>query len=95
MAVDISSVLAWFIVGMLTGAVTAEFVANRGHGQRVDIGVGIAGGLVGGLVLSLLGVRGQPGLLVTTLAAFLGAVVLLAVAGRAKALPSAAGHHAP
>jgi uncharacterized membrane protein YeaQ/YmgE (transglycosylase-associated protein family) len=96
MVVDISSVLAWFIVGMLTGGIIAEFAANRGHEQRVDIGVGIAGAIVGGLALSLLGIQGQPGLLVTTFAAFLGAAALLvAVSGRTLGRPSTAVHRAP
>ena len=96
MGFDIPSVITWFIVGMLTGGITAEFAANRRYGQRADFGLGIAGAIVGGLALSLLGIRGQDGLLVTTFAAFLGAVALLAAVGRAK-VPSAAaaGHRAP
>jgi uncharacterized membrane protein YeaQ/YmgE (transglycosylase-associated protein family) len=82
MGFDIPSVLAWFLVGMLTGAIATEFLTGRGYGQRGDIGIGILGGLAAGVVASLLGLQGQPGLLLSTFAAFVGAVLLTAFARR-------------
>ena len=80
MGFDLPSVLAWFLVRMLTGAIATEFLTGRGYGQRGDIGIGILGGLLGGLATSLAGLQGQPGLLVTTFAAFVGAAALTALA---------------
>lgn len=84
MLLEIPSVLAWVIVGMLIGAIGSEFVASRGYGQGPDIVIGILGGLAAGLVASLIGLPGQPGLLLTTFAACLGAVLLTALARRLR-----------
>lgn len=95
MTLDAPSLLAWFIVGMLTGAIGTEFVAGRGHGQWTDIGIGILGGVLGGLALNGLGLQGQPGLLLTTFSAFVGAVLLTALGRVFARRMQLAGHGAP
>jgi uncharacterized membrane protein YeaQ/YmgE (transglycosylase-associated protein family) len=84
MVADIQSMLAWFLVGMLTGATASEFLSGRGFGQRADTGIGIAGALLGGLGMSLLGLQGQGGLVASTAAAFVGAVLLTGLARVAR-----------
>lgn len=79
MALDIPSVLTWFIVGMLTGGIATQFLTGRGYGQGRDIGFGILGGLAAGFMARLAGIPGQPGLLTTAFAAFVGAVSLIAL----------------
>ena len=81
---DIHSMLAWFLVGMLTGAIASEFLTGRGFGQGGDIGIGIAGALVGGLGMSVLGLQGRGGLVAGTGAAFVGAVLLTGLARRVQ-----------
>ena len=80
MTLEVPSILAWSLVGMLTGAIAAQFLTGRGYGMGGDIGVGILGALVGGLLLSLLGLHGQGGLVASTGAAFAGAVLLTRLA---------------
>lgn len=71
------------ILGALAGWLAATLVRGRGLGIWGNIGVGVAGALLGGTVLAQLGVRlmGAAGQLVT---AFLGAVLLLWVVGLFK-----------
>ena len=83
MAPDLHSILAWFLVGMLT-AIPAAFLTSRGYGTGGDVAIGVAGGLAGGFLLSLLGIPGQLGLVMTTVAAFAGAALLTTLA---RALP--------
>ena len=84
MSVDIQSLMAWFLVGMQTGAIATQFLTGRGYGQGTGIGIGIVGGLAAGFLASLAGLQGQPGLLVSTFAAFVGAVLLTAFARRLR-----------
>ena len=88
MTLDVQSILAWSLVGMLTGGIATQFLTSRGYGQGGDIGIGILGALVGGLLLSVLGLQGQGALVASTAAAFVGAVLLtrLARALRGRAL---------
>ena len=83
MTLDIHAPLAWFLVGMLA-AIPAQFLASRGYGAGGDIGIGILGALAGGFLLSLLGIPGQLGLVLTAGAAVAGAALLTALA---RALP--------
>ncbi|TMB45588.1 MAG: GlsB/YeaQ/YmgE family stress response membrane protein, partial [Chloroflexi bacterium] len=50
--------LAWIIVGLISGAIAARVVAGRGFGCIADIVVGVAGAIIGGFLLSLLGFGG-------------------------------------
>ena len=84
MTIDTPSLLAWSLVGMLTGAIATQFLASRGYGQAGDVGIGILGALVGGLLLSLFGLQGQGGLVASTGAAFVGAVLLTGLARRVQ-----------
>ncbi len=70
--------LAWIIVGLISGAIAARVVAGRGFGCIADIVVGVAGAIIGGFVLSLLGVSGTFGFWGSIVVAFVGAAVLLA-----------------
>jgi uncharacterized membrane protein YeaQ/YmgE (transglycosylase-associated protein family) len=77
MQLDPSGVVAWLIVGLLAG-----WAAGRalGGGARLagDLIVGGAGAVLGGVVASLKGVPGPPGLVGSTVFAGLGAAVLVA-----------------
>ncbi|HUK52525.1 MAG TPA: GlsB/YeaQ/YmgE family stress response membrane protein [Candidatus Binatia bacterium] len=52
---------------------------GSGYGTMMDIVIGIAGAIVGGWVMGLLGFAGQGGLIYTILVAILGAVILTVV----------------
>jgi uncharacterized membrane protein YeaQ/YmgE (transglycosylase-associated protein family) len=75
---DPGSWLAWIIVGLISGAIAARVVAGRGFGCIADIVVGVAGAIIGGFVLGLLGVSGTFGFWGSIVVAFIGAAVLLA-----------------
>ena len=61
-----------------------ESLTSRGYGDGGDSGIGFLGALVGGLLLSLLGIQGQGGLVASTAAAFVGAILLTGLAWAAQ-----------
>ena len=76
-------ILSWIIVGAIAGWLSGLVMKGRGFGLLGDIFVGIAGGLIGGWLASVLfnlpdamnGISVQ-----SILVAFLGAVLLILVA---------------
>jgi uncharacterized membrane protein YeaQ/YmgE (transglycosylase-associated protein family) len=75
--------LAWIVVGAIAGWLSGQFMKGRGFGLLGDILVGVAGGLIGGWLASVLlkmpdAVNGIN--LPSILVAFLGAVLLIFVA---------------
>jgi uncharacterized membrane protein YeaQ/YmgE (transglycosylase-associated protein family) len=71
------------ILGGLAGWLAATLVKGRSLGVWGNIGVGVVGALLGGALLGQLGVR-LVGPFGQVLTAFLGAVVLLWIAGLFK-----------
>jgi len=79
MNLDPGSVVAWIIVGLISGAVAARVVAGRGFGCIADILVGVAGAFIGGYLLSaIFHMSGTVGFFGSIVVAFIGAVALLA-----------------
>lgn len=71
--------LSWIVVGAIAGWLSRQMMKGRDSGLRGDIVVGVAGGVIGGLVAVIVFQvpNAANGLnLVSTLVAFLGAVVL-------------------
>ena len=73
------SIIGWIIIGAIAGFL-AEKIMKRDHGLLTNIVVGIVGGVVGGWLLSLIGL-GSGGWLWTLFTAVLGACLLLWVVG--------------
>ena len=74
--------LAWIVVGLISGWLASEVVKGHGSGLLGDIVVGIVGALVGGFLASSLFHVADPitGFNLTTiLVSFAGAVVVIAV----------------
>ncbi len=74
------------MVGLLAGWLAGKVVGGTGFGAILDIVLGLAGALVGGVLFALLvrsdtGTSGDVGFWGSVLVAFLGACLLL-VAGR-------------
>jgi uncharacterized membrane protein YeaQ/YmgE (transglycosylase-associated protein family) len=69
-------VLWWIIVGLIAGWATGKIMKGSGYGALMDIGLGIAGAVVGGWLMRLLGFRGQGGTIYTILVAIGGAIIL-------------------
>ena len=73
------SIIGWIIIGAIAGFL-AEKIMKRDHGLLTNIVVGIVGGVIGGWLLSLVGL-GSGGWIWTLITAVIGACLLLCVVG--------------
>ena len=76
--------VTWLVIGLIAGARAGRLVHGRGLGCLMDIVVGLAGAIIGGLIIhqfgpSLIAGSGLLGLIEDIVVAFLGAVILLCV----------------
>ena len=79
--------IIWVIlVGLIAGWATGKIMKGSGYGPLMDILLGIAGAIVGGFILRLLGFYTTGGLLPSILVAILGAVILVALARKLSRL---------
>jgi uncharacterized membrane protein YeaQ/YmgE (transglycosylase-associated protein family) len=81
------SIVAWIILGLISGFIASRLVNNRGEGVFVDILLGVLGATVGGFLFNILGSNGVTGLNLWSLfVSVTGAVFVLvtyhALAGR-------------
>ncbi len=79
----LSALLFWIIVGLIAGAL-AKFAmpGDDPGGIIVTIIIGIVGAVIGGWLLSLLGIgagAGSGGFIFSIIAGIIGAVILLAI----------------
>ncbi len=79
----ITAVIFWIIVGLIAGAL-AKFVmpGDDPGGIVVTMIIGIVGAILGGWLLSLIGIgggAGTGGFIFSIIAGFIGAVILLAI----------------
>lgn len=72
-------IIGWIIIGAIAGWIASMITGNNHQmGALANIGVGVAGGFLGGLVMNLLGGSGVTGFNLWSLAvAVIGAVLLL------------------
>lgn len=78
--------LGWIIIGLIAGWLAGVVGRGRGFGCLADIILGLIGAVVGGWIFLKLGIHAG-GTLGSLAAAFVGAVVLVAIARLF------AGHH--
>jgi len=76
--------VTWLIIGLIAGALAGRLVHGKGLGCLMDIVVGLAGAVIGGLLVhqlgpSLISGGGLLGLIQDVVVAFIGSVILLAV----------------
>ncbi len=79
----ITGIVWWLVVGLVAGWAAGKIMKGRGYGPLMDIVLGIAGAIVGGLLLGFLRLGG--GLIVSILVATIGACLLVWVARKLKA----------
>jgi uncharacterized membrane protein YeaQ/YmgE (transglycosylase-associated protein family) len=75
-------ILGWIIFGAIVGWIANAVMGKRGGGCMVNIALGLVGALAGGVLFSALGPGfdyNQHNLLVSTLVAVIGAVLVLVV----------------
>ena len=74
------SILAWIILGLISGFIASKLINKTGEGFLLDIVLGIFGAVVGGWLFNTFGMAGVTGLNVYSLfVAVVGAAVLLVV----------------
>jgi uncharacterized membrane protein YeaQ/YmgE (transglycosylase-associated protein family) len=70
-------ILWWIVVGLVAGWATGKIMRGAGYGVLADIGLGVVGAVVGGMIMTALGVYTTGGIIPTILVAILGAVVVV------------------
>lgn len=73
------SIIVWIIIGLIAGALAKLIMPGDDPGGIiVTIILGVVGALLGGFLMSLIGV-GQGGFIWTIIVATIGAIILLAI----------------
>jgi uncharacterized membrane protein YeaQ/YmgE (transglycosylase-associated protein family) len=72
--------ILWISVGFLAGWLTGRSLEGEGHGQFMDITMGIGGAVVGGFLMHTARFSGAGGTILATLAAIIGAALFTTVA---------------
>lgn len=74
------SIIAWLLLGLISGFIGSKIVNRGGEGIVGDIVVGILGAFIGGFLFNFFGASGVTGLNLWSIAvAVAGSVVLLSV----------------
>jgi uncharacterized membrane protein YeaQ/YmgE (transglycosylase-associated protein family) len=77
--------LLWvIIVGLVAGWAAGRIMGGGGYGPVIDILLGIAGGIVGGFLLHLLGLYSSGGLISEIVVATIGGVFLIWLSRKLK-----------
>jgi uncharacterized membrane protein YeaQ/YmgE (transglycosylase-associated protein family) len=76
--VTLAGVIWWLIVGLIAGILASVVMRGSGYGIVGDIIVGLIGALIGGFLMSLVGLSGG-GFVWTVIVAFIGACILIAL----------------
>lgn len=72
------SLLAWIILGLISGFIASKFINRTGEGFILDIVLGIVGAVVGGWLFNTFGMAGVTGFnLYSLLVAIVGAGAIL------------------
>jgi uncharacterized membrane protein YeaQ/YmgE (transglycosylase-associated protein family) len=72
------SIIAWLVLGLISGFIASKIVNKSGEGVFLDIVLGVIGAFVGGWLFNTFGQAGVTGLnLYSMLVAVVGAVVVL------------------
>jgi uncharacterized membrane protein YeaQ/YmgE (transglycosylase-associated protein family) len=74
------SIVAWIILGLMSGFIASKIVNRTGEGVLLDIVLGIVGAIVGGFLFAQFGAAGVSGLnLYSMFVAVTGAIVVLLI----------------
>jgi len=84
--------LLWVFVGLVVGWLAGRSLEGEGYGASMDISMGIAGALIGGILMKTSGFQGFSGMVMATIVAMTGAAILttLAAIGNGKRVYSRA-----
>lgn len=74
------SILAWVILGLISGFIASKLVNKTGEGVFLDVILGVVGAVIGGFIFNALGATGVDGLNIWSMfVAVVGAVVVLGI----------------
>jgi uncharacterized membrane protein YeaQ/YmgE (transglycosylase-associated protein family) len=73
--------VSWIIIGLVAGWLAGKILKGNDYGPIMDLAMGIGGAVAGGLLMQSAGLGGYGGIIITTLVAMIGAVVLTLLAG--------------
>jgi uncharacterized membrane protein YeaQ/YmgE (transglycosylase-associated protein family) len=74
------SILAWIVLGLISGFIASKIVNRTGEGFVLDIVLGIVGAIVGGFLFAQFGAPGVTGFnLYSMLVAVIGAILVLVI----------------
>jgi uncharacterized membrane protein YeaQ/YmgE (transglycosylase-associated protein family) len=82
MSLDSHHIVVWLIIGFIAGALAGRVVAGSGFGCLANTAVGLAGAVIGGVLLSLLSPNRAVdsfGVIGDIVVSFIGAALLLAI----------------
>src|SRR5258705_325122 len=54
---DRRNMFAWILIGLISGWLAGKILNGNGYGMMADIGLGLLGGVIGGMIFEVLGVR--------------------------------------
>jgi uncharacterized membrane protein YeaQ/YmgE (transglycosylase-associated protein family) len=77
------SFLLFLLIGLAAGWLAGQIMKGSGFGLWINLLLGVAGSFIGGFLFQFLGIGGD-GILVSLVAAFVGAILLLFIIGKAK-----------
>ena len=73
--------LSWIIVGLAAGWSAGKILKGNTYGPFMDIAMGVGGAVAAGFIMRSAGFSGYRGMVITTLVAMIGAVLLTLLAG--------------
>ena len=74
------SIIAWIVLGLISGFIASKIVNKTGEGMVLDILLGVVGAVVGGFLFRLVGATGVDGFNIWSMfVAVIGAVVVMVV----------------
>ena len=77
------SFILFLIIGLAAGWLAGQIMKGSGFGLWINMLLGVAGSFIGGFLFQFLGIGGD-GILVSLIAALVGAILLLFIIGMAK-----------
>jgi len=48
---------AWILIGLISGWLAGKILNGNGYGMVADIALGLIGGVIGGMIFAVIGVR--------------------------------------
>jgi uncharacterized membrane protein YeaQ/YmgE (transglycosylase-associated protein family) len=74
------SIIAWIVLGLISGFIASKIVNRSGEGVLLDIVLGVVGAVVGGFLFNVIGSVGVDGFNIWSMfVAVVGAIVVLVI----------------